>query len=451
VTAPLAYYSDIPPEGTPPTTVTFQVNLAQQINVGSFNPASSLVYARGTWNNFSADVAMTNDPSILTTNQFGLVSSNVYVSTYDITGSPGKTLDFKFFIDTGANWESLNNGLGIDSSDNNNRYFNMASSGPQKLPILFFNNLPYSPLATNNTTFQVDMTAQVANGSFDPSFGTVELRGNFNGWGPPGGTQILLTNNPAGPNTNLYSTVVPIADGIGASEFYKFWASVSANGGWETLANNRSMTVIAGNTHILPVAFFNDELPGDFLTADTLVTFSVNMTNAVGTDAHAFDPLNDQVFINGIPIFVGWDSGSLATWQLTNNPVGSKLYSLPILVPKGSRVQQTYKYSINGPDNEAGQNANHVRYIRQTGAYVMPLDTFGNQFVEPSFGNLRAGAAAAGHVPLSWLGRPGVRLQSRSSLSSGAWADVPGTDGLSSTNYPISGSTQFFRLIKPYL
>ncbi len=144
VTAPKVYYSDIPPGDTLPTTVTFQVNMAQQINVGSFNPNTSSVYARGTYNGFGADVAMTNDPTILTTNQFGLVNSNVYVSVYDIQGSPGKTLDFKFYIDTGGNWESLAGGLGTDSSDNNNRYFNMATSSPQKLPILYFNNLPLS-------------------------------------------------------------------------------------------------------------------------------------------------------------------------------------------------------------------------------------------------------------------------------------------------------------------
>ena len=450
VTAPLAFYSDIPPDGTLPTTVTFQVNLAQQINVGSFNPSTSFVFARGTWNNFAADVAMTNDPSIRTTNQFGLVNSNVYVSTYDIAGSPGKSLDFKFYIDTGANWESLIGGLGIDSSDNNNRYFNLASSGPQKLPILFFNNLPYSPLATNSTTFQVDMTAQVTTGKFDPTVGTVELRGNFNGWGPPGGTQILLTNNPAGPNTNLYSTVVPIADGIGANEFYKFWASVAANGGWETFANNRSLTVVAGNTHVLPVASFNDEVIGDFLPADTLVTFTISMTNAVGTDSHAFDPANDHVYVNGIPIFVSWDSVSLSGFELTNNPVGSKLYSLTILIPQFSPVRTSYKYSINGTDNEAGNGVNHIRYIRQTGTYSLPLDTFGTMTAEISFGNFKAGPAVAGHVPLSWLGRPGVHLQSRTSLSTGSWVDVPGTDGLSATNYPISGAIQFFRLIKPY-
>ena len=181
-----------------------------------------------------------------------------------------------------------------------------------------------------------------------------------------------------------------------------------------------------------------------------MVTFTVNMTNAVGTDAHAFDPTMDLVYINGIPIFTSWDSISLASFELTNNPVGSKLYSLPLLVPKNSPIQLTYKYSINGSDNEAAANNNHVRYIRQVGSYTMPLDTFGTMTTEPSFGNLKAGPASAGHVLISWLGRPGVHLQGRSSLSTGSWQDYPATDGLSSTNWPVSDSSTFFRLIRPY-
>ena len=44
-------------------------------------------------------------------------------------------------------------------------------------------------------------------------------------------------------------------------------------------------------------------------------------------------------------------------------------------------MRLTYKYGIDDGtdnlDNEASFGINHVRYIRQTGAYTMPLDTFG--------------------------------------------------------------------------
>jgi hypothetical protein len=384
---------------------------------------------------------MTNDPSILTTNQFGLVNSNVFVAAVDITGSPGQTVDYKYYIDTGANWESPVAGIG-DPADNNNRFFNLPTNAAS-LPIIYFNDAVYAPKATNDTTFQVDMTAQVLNGNFDPTVGSVELRGNFNGWGTP---QILCTNNPAAPNTNIYSVVVPLIDGIGAREQYKFWSTVPVNGGWETMADNRTVSIVSGTAQTLPVVFFSNVDPNDLLPADTTVTFRVNMTNAVGTDAHAFDPASgDVVFINGVPSFVNWDTGLP---PLANNPVGSTNYSVDIFLPKGSPVMQTYKYGINGIDDEAPANNNHVRYVRQTGTYVMPLDKFGTQTVETSFGNLQASPSTAGHILISWLGRPGVHLQTKSSIT-GAWTDHPETDSLSSTNWPSVGAPQFFRLIKP--
>jgi hypothetical protein len=441
--APLVYYGDAPPVADITSTITFQVNMAQQINTGAFDPNTSTVYTRGTSMGWSPGIAMTNDPTIHTTNQFGLVSSNVYVAAFDVTGSPGMTTDFKYFIDTGANWESPAAGTG-DPSDNNNRFFNLPSSAAS-LPIIYFNDEVYAPVATNAVTFQVDMTAQVLNGSFVPSSGTVELRGSFNGWGTP---QILCTNNPAAANTNIYSQVVSLVGGVGARDQYKFWSSISVNAGWETMADNRSMTIVSGTAQTLPVVFFSNIDPSDLLPADTTVTFRVDMTGATGTDAHTFDPVNDQVFINGIPSFLNWDPGTLAPFQLTNNPVGSGTYTLDILIPKGSSVMQTYKYGINGADDEAGQGVNHVRYIRGTGTYVMPLDQFGNAQVESSFGNLTASHSTPGNVLISWLGRSGVNLQTKSSLTGGSWADHPETDGLSSTNWPSSGAPLYFRLIK---
>ena len=452
---PPAYFNDVPP--APFTcSVTFQVDMAQQINIGTFFPNTSQVQARGLFDGWDGPpagtaLAQTNDPTILRTNQFGLVTSNVYVYTYDIDGSPGQTIDYKYYIDTGANWESPAPGTG-DPNDNNNRFFTLAAETNQTVPIVYFNDAPFAPKATNAVTFQVDMTPQVLMGTFDPQAGSVEVRGNFNSWGPPNGTQILCTNDPAAPN--IYKAVVPIVDGIGATEQYKFWSTVSANGGWETMANNRAFNVIDATAQVLPVVYFSNIDPNDLLPADTVVTFTVNMTNAVGTDSVAFDPSTDSVYLNG-------DFGSLIL--LTNNPVGSWLYQADVLIPKGNNVALTYTYSINLNLDEAPSGQSHVRYARTTGTYKLPLDTFGNMYNEPSFGQLAAGKASGANVAVSWLGRPGVYLQTKPSVAaSGPWQNLvntgdgtwmngyPSANGLISvTNYPTSGGTLFFRLVKP--
>jgi hypothetical protein len=447
ITAPQVVYGDAL-QTLVTNQVTFQVDLAQQINTGAFIPGTSTNQARGIFNGWGGTaIAQTNDPTILRTNQNGLVTSNVYVGTYEIVGSPGETIDYKYFIDTGANWESPAPGTG-DPADNNNRFFNLGSGPTQRTPIVFFNDSPFAPVATNNVTFQVDMSSQIVGGSFNPAANTVELRGDFNSWG---NTQILCTNNPSAPNTNIYSTVVTLVDGVGARRQYKFWASISANGGWETMANNRVMQLVGGPPNptplVLPPVLFDDLYidPASRLSADTTVTFTVNMTNAVSYDGslgRPFDPTLDSVNINGVPPpFVAWGAGLP---QCINNPVGSELYSIDILLPKGSPVQQIYKYGIDELDNEAPAGQNHVRYVRSTGTYVMPLDKFGKQLVE---NYLTAVPSTPGHVMVTW--GAGTHLQTRTSLSSGAWTDHPETIGMYSTNWPTGGGATFFRVFSP--
>lgn len=432
---PTPFYGD---GGLPEiSTVTFQVDMAQQINVGAFHPATDILDVRGHFNSWSGSVnVLTNDPTILRTNQYGLVTSNVFVTTVDVAASHAAAEGFKFVIQP-SNWE---NPSAINSDGGGNRYF---TSIPQTLPIVFFADAAFAPVATLNVKFQVDMTAQVIAGVFDPIGGYVQVRGEFTSWGS---NPVTCTNDPSSANTNLYTAVIPITNGVGVVEQYKFWASVLPNSGWETTPN-RSFTMVNASSLTLPTVFFNDTDPADLLPADTVVTFSVSMTNAVGTDGHAFNAQSDAVYINGPPNgFLGWGT-SLPL--LTNNPTGSEIYSVDLLIPKGSPVMQTYKYGINGSDNEAAVNSNHVRPIRTTGTYAMPLDQFGNQYAEPSFGNLLASRAASGHALISWLGRPGVHLQTRTNLTTAPWVDHMETDGLSSTNWPAGSGNLYFRLIRP--
>jgi hypothetical protein len=221
---------------------------------------------------------------------------------------------------------------------------------------------------------------------------------------------------------------------------------------------------------VLPVVYYGDVNVGDSLPVPTSVTFSVNMSNAVATGGYAFNPVTDHVYINGInyptpttadtatrgpgTVVYGGDATNTAIlpFLMTNNPPGSQIYSLQVLVPTGYPVRTgNYRYSINGTNNETA-SGNHRGYIRTLGSYQMPLDTWGSMVSDPtSFGDLAIKPKSAGNFPVTWTGRPGVNLQENTNLFSGSgWRDVPNTDARSSTNYPAGANADFFRLIKPF-
>lgn len=189
------------------------------------------------------------------------------------------------------------------------------------------------------------------------------------------------------------------------------------------------------------------------------------MTNATeyGTNI-TFNPSSDTVYVNGAWIgWLGWNPIDLAGYELTNiNPPGL-LYSGTFSVPMGNSIPMTYKYGIDGTDNEAASGDNHLRIVRSTatGAYSFPMDTFGDQYNEPSFGQLAVGPASSGTVPLKWLGAPNVTVQVSSNLTSGSWTNHSETSGtvwstgnystnglISATNWPAGSGSLFFRLIQ---
>lgn len=454
-TLPLVYYADVTPDsGIPTRPLTFQLDMSAQIRAGLFHPETGdTVEARGTFQTpvpWTGGFTLTNDP--------GASNTDLYTGTYPDGNYPGTYEQYKFVIVSGPNTTYESTG---------NRVFTAPSTG-QTFPVAFFNN------ASNvcAVTFQVDMSVQAAIGHFDPNNDTVECRGSFNNWNENNANPLVLTNDPNGSNPNLYVGVTNILvppTGI----FYLFWDSdaMAGHNGYEwpasTSGGNRSYTLPNSTTTVVIAGvYYSDQVStANFLTEDTLVTFTVNMTGAVTTAQIPFNPNSHNVFLNGdwIPWWA-WDS-LLQPWlpyQLTNNPVGSELYSCTLPVPKGTPLALTYKFSINGSDNELPLYVNHIRYVRTLRNYEMALDKFGTQVTEPAFGQLAVGAASGGQVPVSWLGQPGVHLQTKASLSTGSWQDLPQTDGsawangytstngfVSVTNYPASAPQTFFRLIQP--
>ena len=486
---PVEWFSDADTANPVAGNTTFQVDMAQQIQLGVFNTNTMTVEVIGQVNGWADGVGiLTNDPTILRTNQFSLVTSNVYVGTYPnagANGSPGEVCEFKYRITAGL-YESVGPLNGI--AQNNENRFVFVSANPQTLPVVFFSDAPYAPIATNTFVFSVDMSVPTWAGSFSNQ--GVGLQGNFNNW-----TSQVMTNNPSASNTNIYYATVKITDGYSATEQFKYNVPGFPASGYENNPSHTypgNPTVLGGNQNReismpnvtsssfgLPTVYWSDVSTNTVLPTPTMVTFTVNMTNAVGTDSSVFNPSTDNVYLNGMDItnsvgFYSFDTwtnslivtgnsgytNALAAFQMVNNPIGSEIYTITVPVPSGSipagyPLELSYQYTFGNNSGLAieslGAGNNHIRYIRSTGGtYVLPEDTFGSMVQEPAFGNLAVGPKSGGNVPITWLGLPHVHLQTVSSLTNSTWTDLLGTDSQNSTNYPVGAGPSYFRLINPF-
>ena len=460
VTVPTAFYGD---SGAPTTNeITFQVDMSQQINLGLFTNGSSTVVVSGWFNGWPGGAStnvLTWTPTILVTNQYGLVSSNVYVGTFAVAASPGATVPFKF-VENG-NYE----GTALVHDSGNNRFFvNPNPAAALTLATVFYNDQPFAPLS--QVTFSVDMSVQLYYGVWTPSDGVFcqGINGNWNN-----NASTMMTNNPSASNTNIY--YVTLTAGQGSGQSWKFTYNGGSGTVYEqpisTSGNNRTLTIPSQAAYSVQTVLFSDQTLNDLLSTAVNVSFAVDMTSAVqyGTTT-AFNPSSDVVFVNGSWLnWASWTPIALASYQLTNNPVGPQpnVYSGTFSIPLGSALSVIYKYSIDGQDNEAPSGSNHLRIIRSipTGAYSFPTDTFGNQYNEPQFGELSVGKGVPGTVLLSWLGAPNVTVQTSSSINGASWTTLPLTSGaywsagisstnglISQTNWPTAGANTFFRLLE---
>lgn len=419
--------------GMAQNNVTFQIDMTSQ-------PSATDVYVLGSFNNWG-NPSNPGDPAFPTN---GLLLANNGSGTFTgavvIADSPGTVEACKVFYNPGGNWEG-----------DPNRQFVIAG-GDQVLPLSAWNDKYPSP--NNNVTFQVDMTARIFFGNFTPGGvgQSIRVSGDFNGWGD--GPD--MTNNPtlSGNASNIYSCVAVVPGFPGGGASYKFRENSGYESPSSTGGNNRTLT-LAGGDQMLPLVFYNDATLCDVITETNYVTFTVSMTNATTFPGDGSVPFTGQPVVLNAE-FLGWWGGTGWTdplvdrsqYTLTNIP-STQLYTITLPVPKGHALALTYKYGMDtgtSLDNEAGNATNHVRYIRGN-SYTMPLDTFGTMTTEPSFGNLKASDSGSGNVSVTWLGRQCVALQTSTNLTS--WTDHPETDGMNSTNWPVSGGNLYFRLVKP--
>jgi hypothetical protein len=440
-TLPVAYYDDDSVISVMTTTpVTFRVNMGVKIAEGTFDPANHTLSARGSFNSWSPGFDLA--PSAADT--------NIYTGTLDITDLSGSTLLYKFVINDGADrWES-----------DPNRSF-VLDLAAMTLPVDYFDRDSVVSLSLKAAiAFEVDLSVQMAAGNFDRASDEVWVRGNRMGWGnPASGFQLFEDTTRPGIYTNVYTMDAEMS-GTTVEFKYTLWRTSNNTTVWEdgnnkTLSFNGSEPLNPAGYHLitLPKTFFNNISASDILTSDTVVTFSVNMSAAKNSDGSPFDPATQGVWLNGnfIPWW-GWASLPPEYQMLDDGTggdavAGDKIYTLRQTLLRGTNTRADYKYGMDSNDNEAGFGQNHVRYIRTSGTYAMPVDTFGVMTAEPEVGSLTVSAPSGGSVTISWNGRTGVRLQSCATLG-GTWTDVAGTDGQSSKVIAAGSGQQFFRLVK---
>lgn len=233
-TLPVVYYNNA--WDGPPLSVTFQVNMQVQTEIGRFDPTADSVEVHGSFDNWGSGVVLGQDA----------VNTNVYFGTVDVASAPGTPVAYKFVINhLGVlTWEGAV-GPGGGFGD---RILTLAEGG-QTLPVVYFDNLTNNPGAGIAVTFQVNMAVRIAAGYFNPATGTVEVRGMLNS-GTTWDTGGVLTNSPSDPNIYLgtfrVTTVPP-----GGTVHYKFY-----DGAWET-GDNRTF-VLAASDQTLPLRYFND-------------------------------------------------------------------------------------------------------------------------------------------------------------------------------------------------
>ena len=428
--------------------VTFQVNMRVKTAEGLFLPGIDVVTARGSFQSPSQwgnGFTLTNNPG----------NPDIYQGTYEVPGTNGESFAYQFVYNTEGSdqWESISE-----------REFNLQSGG-QTLPVVYYDDDAVITIPIKAAVFfQVDMNVQITAANFNKTTEEVWARGNKIGWGnPPACLQLFEDATRPGIYTNTFTTDSQLT---GDSFEYKhtiwrpdpLFQTVFEDGANRVIVFDGTEPTNAVGYHLKIVgpAFFNGISPDDVLAADTTVTFRLDMNGAqTFPGGTPFDANTQGVWFNGS--FVPWWSwGSSPTgYRMFDDGThgdaiaGDKIYSWQRLFPKASSTRLEYKYGVESADNEAAFGVSHVRFIRAAGSYVMPVDTFGVMLQESVVGPLATSSASGDSITLTWDGRPGVHLQSATTLTNPVWEDVANTDGQSSKVLQVGGGHQFFRLVKP--
>lgn len=312
VVLPTVFFNDAGPLVT--NAITFIVNLAEQINLGLFVPGTDTVSVKGDLNGFTLGNILTNDPSLMTTNSSGVVTSNVYVGTFTNISPINANQSYKFWNSDpdSEQWETVAP-ENQDGGATGNRYY-INGSGNQMLQLVDFNDTPLQLGASNTVILNVSGQANIwgAGHTGLPS-------GTGGGIMPPlihfqsGSNQVLIFTSVSGlidigtaPNGYEFGYHGP--DGIVNSPYNDSATAVEGISG--IVDNNRIATLVG--------VFLDDSEPTNL--APSSLDFS---DTAIGHSFSSLAPQLRQVFFIGDGL-TGTGSGTEQIFVVP--PTATRLY-----------------------------------------------------------------------------------------------------------------------------
>jgi len=359
------------------SVVTFEVDMSLKAQAG-FDPTTENVYVAGSFNGWSTSASQMLDAD----------GDSVYSVVIDSL-TVGEEYYFKYIYSGGAvTWEDVEN-RAFTPTNSEDSYF------------AWWNNVEEQGNVSDGTIqFQIDMSVMSEAGIYDNFTDSLQVRGNFNGWGDAD----KMDQDPLNAD-QWYKSVSFEATEVGSEQNYKYFvllanASVSNmwTDGWERPfsegGGNRDVNFEGTETQVVDYVYYDDVQPNWVIPTGTTVSieFSVNMTVAADPTQQVptFNPSTDTLWwIAEQPAFtylMGWTDTDNMKEVMMSDADGDMIYTGTLTVEgpawNGFEYRYGFSHSLGYTTEPAGYGdfAYRVRFINQAGdrefvqPYSAPVD-----------------------------------------------------------------------------